>query len=103
MCNVVQSQTYYLDLSSSYVSVCHIYKILHQSCLKIENDIVDNAYNCDPRIQRFKEEEKQKKLAQKKAKQDAARAKAELEEKVKYKICSIRQTFTKQQQHFVTF
>ena len=42
----------------------------------------DNAYACDPRIQRFKDEEKEKKLAQKKAKQDAARQKQEEEERV---------------------
>jgi len=41
--------------------------------------LVDNAYNCDPRIPRFKEEEKQKKLAQKKAKEDERRAKMEEE------------------------
>ena len=43
----------------------------------------DNAYACDPRIQRFKEEEKEKKLAQKRAKQEAARQRAEEEEKVR--------------------
>ena len=42
----------------------------------------DNAYACDPRIQRFKDEEKEKKLAQKKAKQDAARQRQEEEERV---------------------
>ncbi|XP_041347493.1 dnaJ homolog subfamily C member 2-like [Gigantopelta aegis] len=45
--------------------------------------LVDNAYACDPRIQRFKDEEKAKKLAQKQAKQDAARQRAEEEERVK--------------------
>lgn len=43
--------------------------------------LVDNAYACDPRVQKFKEEERQRKLAQKKAKQEAVRAKAEEEEK----------------------
>ncbi|XP_062522627.1 dnaJ homolog subfamily C member 2-like isoform X2 [Corticium candelabrum] len=43
--------------------------------------LVDNSYACDPRIKRFKEEEKQRKLAEKKAKQDAARAVAEQKEK----------------------
>lgn len=42
----------------------------------------DNAYACDPRIQRFKDEEKERKVAIKRAKQEAARAKAEEEEKV---------------------
>lgn len=45
--------------------------------------LVDNAYACDPRVQRFKEEDKEKKLAQKRAKQEAARAKAEEEEKAR--------------------
>lgn len=37
----------------------------------------DNAYACDPRIQKFIDDEKEKKLAQKRAKQEAARHKAE--------------------------
>ena len=45
--------------------------------------ILDNAYACDPRIAKFKEEEKARKLAQKKAKQDAARQRAEEEERVR--------------------
>lgn len=56
----------------------------------------DNAYACDPRIQRFREEEKEKKLAHKRARQEAARQKAEEEERVsaswksvQYKILSI--------------
>lgn len=50
--------------------------------------ITDNAYACDPRIQRFKDEEKEKKLAQKRAKQEAARQRAEEEERVGIlKIC----------------
>jgi len=44
---------------------------------------VDAAYACDPRILRFKEEDKQKKLDVKKAKQDAARARQEEEERVR--------------------
>lgn len=43
--------------------------------------LVDNAYNTDPRIAQFKEEDKQEKLAKKKAKQDAAKARREEEEK----------------------
>ncbi|KAF8781615.1 dnaJ homolog subfamily C member 2-like [Argiope bruennichi] len=39
--------------------------------------LVDNAYACDPRILKFKEEEKQRKLAQKKAREEAARQKIE--------------------------
>ena len=43
----------------------------------------DNAYASDPRIVKFKEEERQKKLAIKQAKQEAiAKAKAEENEKV---------------------
>lgn len=43
---------------------------------------VDNAYACDPRIKKFKDEEKEKKLAEKKAKEEAARAVAEEKERV---------------------
>ncbi|XP_076041313.1 dnaJ homolog subfamily C member 2 [Oratosquilla oratoria] len=45
--------------------------------------LVDNAYACDPRIAKFKEEEKERKLAQKKARQDAIRQKQEEEERLK--------------------
>uniref|UniRef100_T1JNI0 DnaJ homolog subfamily C member 2 n=1 Tax=Strigamia maritima TaxID=126957 RepID=T1JNI0_STRMM len=45
--------------------------------------LVDNAYNSDPRIQKFKDDEKQKKLAYKKARQDAVKAKAAEEEKIR--------------------
>ncbi|KAL3853214.1 hypothetical protein ACJMK2_016771 [Sinanodonta woodiana] len=48
--------------------------------------LVDNAYACDPRIRRFKEEEKEKKLAQKRAKEEAMRQKAEEEEKKRREI-----------------
>ena len=43
---------------------------------------IDNAYACDPRIARFKEEAKQKKLQEKEAKKEAARKRQEEEEKV---------------------
>lgn len=43
--------------------------------------LVDTAYACDPRVQRFKEEERERKAAQKRARQEAARARQELEEK----------------------
>ncbi|XP_031565944.1 dnaJ homolog subfamily C member 2-like [Actinia tenebrosa] len=45
--------------------------------------LIDNAYACDPRIKRFKEEEKERKLAEKRAKEEAAKAAAE--EKIKKK------------------
>ncbi|CAG2176414.1 unnamed protein product [Oppiella nova] len=45
--------------------------------------LVDNAYQCDPRIARFKEEEKQKKLSQKLAKQQSIREKQLEEERLK--------------------
>ena len=44
--------------------------------------LVDNAYNCDPRIANFKEADRQEKMAKKKAKQDAARQRKEAEEKI---------------------
>lgn len=45
--------------------------------------LVDNAYASDPRIQRFKDEEKEKKLAHKRAKQEAARQRVEEGERIK--------------------
>lgn len=44
--------------------------------------LVDAAYACDPRLARFKDEERQRKLDVKKAKHDAARARQEEEERV---------------------
>ena len=43
--------------------------------------LVDNAYNSDPRIIRFREADKQEKLDRKKAKQDAAKARKDEEER----------------------
>lgn len=45
--------------------------------------LVDNAYACDPRVIRYREEEKEKKEAQKRAKKEAARQKALEEERIK--------------------
>ncbi|XP_063848823.1 dnaJ homolog subfamily C member 2-like isoform X2 [Scylla paramamosain] len=45
--------------------------------------LVDNAYACDPRIAKFKEEDKERRLAQKKAKAEAIRQKQEEEERVR--------------------
>ncbi|UYV82289.1 DNAJC2 [Cordylochernes scorpioides] len=62
-------------------------KIARQKLKKEEmsriRQLVDNAYACDPRIQAFKEAEKQKKLSQKKARQEAAKAKQEQELRLK--------------------
>ena len=44
----------------------------------------DNAYACDPRIKKFKDEEKERKLAEKKAKKEAARLAAEEKERVSF-------------------
>lgn len=44
-------------------------------------NLVDNAYACDPRIKKFKDEEKERKLAEKKAKKEAARLAAEEKER----------------------
>ena len=52
--------------------------------------LVDAGYACDPRISRLKEEEKQRKLDMKKAKQEAARARQEEEERVNL----LEQSFT---------
>ncbi|XP_046841281.1 dnaJ homolog subfamily C member 2-like isoform X2 [Xenia sp. Carnegie-2017] len=43
--------------------------------------LVDNCYACDPRLKKFRLEEKERKLAEKKAKEDAARLAAEEQEK----------------------
>ncbi|XP_067938121.1 dnaJ homolog subfamily C member 2-like [Watersipora subatra] len=45
--------------------------------------LVENAYNADPRIQQFKQDDKEKKAAYKRAKQEAAKAKQEEEERQK--------------------
>merc|ERR1712173_268345 len=45
--------------------------------------LVDNAYNSDPRIAKFREEEKNEKLAKKKAKADQAKARRDEEERIK--------------------
>ena len=45
--------------------------------------MVDNAYNSDPRIQRFRDEEKNEKLARKKAKADQAKARKDEEERLR--------------------
>ena len=47
--------------------------------------LVDNTYNSDPRIANFREMDKQEKLAKKKAKQDAAQARRDEEERIRYK------------------
>uniref|UniRef100_A0A2C9LJJ1 Uncharacterized protein n=1 Tax=Biomphalaria glabrata TaxID=6526 RepID=A0A2C9LJJ1_BIOGL len=48
--------------------------------------LVDNAYTCDPRILKFKEEEKERKNAVKRAKQEAARLRQEEEDKKRNEI-----------------
>jgi DnaJ family protein C protein 2 len=45
-------------------------------------ELVDTAYNCDPRIVKFREEEKERKAAEKRARQEAIRLKKEKEEQV---------------------
>ncbi|KAM7437269.1 DnaJ (Hsp40) [Porites harrisoni] len=60
-------------------------KVMRQKKKKEEvtriRNLVDNAYTCDSRIKKFKEDEKERKLAEKKAKEDAARAAAEEKER----------------------
>ncbi|RUS72161.1 hypothetical protein EGW08_020077 [Elysia chlorotica] len=48
--------------------------------------LVDNAYACDPRIIKFREEEKERKNAVKRARQEAARQKIEEEERRRQEI-----------------
>ncbi|CAB4005179.1 dnaJ homolog subfamily C member 2 isoform X1 [Paramuricea clavata] len=45
--------------------------------------LVDNCYACDPRLKKFREEEKERKVAERKAKEEAARLAAEEQEKKK--------------------
>lgn len=45
--------------------------------------LVDNAYNSDPRVARFKEADKAEREERKKAKADAAKARREEEEKLR--------------------
>ncbi|RWS15953.1 dnaJ subfamily C member 2-like protein [Dinothrombium tinctorium] len=45
--------------------------------------LTDNAYTCDPRVQRFKEEDKQRKIQQKLAKEEAKKAKIKEEEEMR--------------------
>lgn len=44
--------------------------------------LADNAYSCDPRVKRFKEEEKAQKEAKKRARQEAAKKEAILRKEV---------------------
>lgn len=59
-------------------------KAARQQRKKAENirirQLVDNAYGCDPRIAKFKEEDKQKKLDAKRAKQEEIRQRIERDE-----------------------
>lgn len=65
-------------------------KVMRQKRKKEEvariRNLVDNAYACDPRIKKFKDEEKEKKLAEKKAKEEAARAVAEEKERQRLEV-----------------
>ena len=47
-----------------------------------KHSIPDNAYACDPRIKKFKDDEKEKKVAEKRAKEAAAKAAADEKERV---------------------
>lgn len=59
-------------------------KAARQQRKKAENQrirqLVDNAYNCDPRISKFKDEDKQRKLDMKRAKKEEVRMRQEREE-----------------------
>ncbi|XP_075230509.1 dnaJ homolog subfamily C member 2 [Lycorma delicatula] len=56
-------------------------KLKKEEMVRIRN-LIDLAYSIDPRINKFKLEDKEKKLAMKKAKQDAARQRQEEEERL---------------------
>merc|ERR1719412_33297 len=60
--------------------------------------LVDNAYNSDPRIAKFREEEKNEKLAKKKAKADQAKARRDEEEKKMRSLRKRKQRQTKLRQ-----
>lgn len=60
-------------------------KLKKEEVTRLRN-IVDLAYGLDPRIQKFKEEEKERKDAMKRAKQEAARQRVEEEERRKQQI-----------------
>lgn len=47
---------------------------------------LDTAYSCDPRIKKFKEEEKAKKEAEKKAKAEAKRKEQEERDRVHFNL-----------------
>ena len=47
---------------------------------------LDNCYACDPRLKKFREEEKERKVAERKAKEEAARLAAEEQEKVSLNV-----------------
>lgn len=48
----------------------------------VRDDVVDTAYNCDPRIKKFKEEEKARKESEKKAKVEAKKREQEEKDRV---------------------
>jgi len=60
-------------------------KLKKEEVMRLRN-IVDLAYNADPRIQKFKDDERERKEAMKKAKQEAARQRVEEEERRKQQI-----------------
>jgi len=59
---------------------------------------IDYAYACDPRIAQFKLDEKERKQAGKRAKQEAVKQKAEEEERVCYLYSSFTSNESKPQQ-----
>ncbi|XP_071443003.1 dnaJ homolog subfamily C member 2 [Hetaerina americana] len=60
--------------------------------------LVDTAYKCDPRIQRFVQEDKEQKIAQKKARQEALRARQDEEERKKQEILEIERKKKEEQE-----
>lgn len=50
---------------------------------------LDNAYNCDPRVKKFKDDEKAVKEAKKRAKVDAVKKEAALKKEVGMRLSSL--------------
>lgn len=68
------------------VGECHWVRHNRSRCERLSECVcvcvADTAYNCDPRIKKFKEEEKARKESEKKAKAEAKKREQEEKERV---------------------